>query len=246
MGIIRFYLALIVLLAHAGFGLRTIGALAAVQALFILSGMYMAAVYTSKYSLIPKSIKYFYLNRVVRLYPTYIILTLLTAAYYLATGGGADETQNRLFDLFEKASDFTRTELAIVYSSILLLVGQDFLSVHEPYHFMLPVRQSWSMASELLFYATVPLLFRYMTLKRCLLGFAILMGVKFALAREFDWRASYFSPVGNFGYFLLGYGAYLISVHPPVEAFKARYGMVLNRGASSDTRHADFFWRSQF
>lgn len=230
MGIVRFYLALIVLLAHAGFGLSTIGALAAVQAFFVLSGMYMAAVYTSKYSLIPKSVQFFYLNRVFRLYPTYIILTLLTAAYYLATGGWADETQNHLFDLFEKAGDVTRSELTIVWSSIILLVGQDFLSVHEPYHFMLPVRQSWSIASELLFYVTVPLLFRHMTLKRCLVGFSVLMGVKFALLRGYDWRASYFSPVGNFGYFLLGYGAYLISVHPAVEAFKTRYGVVMKRG----------------
>lgn len=230
MGIIRFSLALIVLMAHAGFGLRTIGALAAVQAFFILSGMYMAAVYTSKYSLVSKSAQDFYLNRVLRLYPTYFILTILTAAYFVATGGGEDVAQYRLFDLFEKSGTVTRTELAMLWFSVITLFGQDFLSVYEPYHFMLPVRQSWSIATELLFYASVPLLFRHTTLKWCLVGFTVLMGVKLALLKGYDWRASYFLPVGNFGYFLLGYGAYLISAHPRVEAFKAQCCVILKQG----------------
>jgi peptidoglycan/LPS O-acetylase OafA/YrhL len=132
--------------------------------------------------------------------------------------------------LFEKADEVTSAVLATTWVSIVVLFGQDLLSVHEPYHFMLPVRQSWSIASELLFYVMVPLLFRHMTLKMCLVGFAVLMGVKLALLRGYDWRASYFFPVGNFGYFLLGYGAYLISVHPAVEAFKTRYRVVMKRG----------------
>jgi peptidoglycan/LPS O-acetylase OafA/YrhL len=229
MGAVRFFLALIVLMAHAGLSVHTIGSLAAVQAFFILSGMYMAAVYTAKYSRVPRSARDFYLNRVLRLYPTYLILFALTFCCFRLMGTADPVVKDQLFDLFQRSQEVSGFERSLLWGSVITLVGQDFLSVHEPFHYMLPVRQSWSIATELLFYASVPLLFRYVNLKRCLVGFAALLGVKFVLFNGYGWRASYFLPVGNFAYFLLGYGAYLLSVNQRVEAFKASCNIVLKR-----------------
>lgn len=96
----------------------------------------------------------------------------------MAFGPGADSASHHLYGLFEKAREVSAAALAGIWLSISVLLGQDVISVYEPHHLMLPVRQSWSIASELVFYATVLVLFRHTTLPRGLAGFAALMAVK--------------------------------------------------------------------
>ncbi|MCB1539198.1 MAG: acyltransferase [Rhodospirillales bacterium] len=221
MGFVRFFLALLVLVSHTGYAMRDIGPLAAVEAFFVLSGLYMAAVYTTRYSRIENGARLFYLNRFLRLYPTYALLVLVTAACAFAVRGQPGDYRH-VFDLFHAQPDIGTTTLASVWASVVAIFGQDILSVAEPLHFLLPVRQGWSIASELLFYASVPLLFRYMSVFRCAVGVVVFMVIKYALLYYGGWRMAYFLPVGNFAYFLLGYGLYLVSVDPRVEAIKAR------------------------
>ncbi|MBN9114179.1 MAG: acyltransferase, partial [Pandoraea sp.] len=77
-------LALIVLTSHVGLGGGSIGALASVQVFFVLSGVYMAAVWQVKYCHLSSGAWHFYLNRALRLWPTYILLLLLTWLTYAA------------------------------------------------------------------------------------------------------------------------------------------------------------------
>ena len=85
MGYIRYVLALIVVFSHSGcLFFNSVGAYAAVQIFFLMSGIYMAAVYTKKYSLFVDGRLKFYLNRFYRLYPTYLAVLLLTLLVYLA------------------------------------------------------------------------------------------------------------------------------------------------------------------
>lgn len=245
MGAIRCVLAIIVLLSHAGFPAKTIGALASVQAFFVLSGIYMAAVYTTRYGLMPRGAILFYLNRFMRLWPTYLMLLALTALAYVALGQ-PDDGDDRIFDLFRALrNEGLTTSNATMLALSILFFGQDFVSVSEPHHLMLPVRQSWSIASELLFYLTVPLLFRIRSWQPLLVAFALLMVLKLTLL-SIDWRLSYFLPFGNFGYFALGYGLYLLFNEPQIDEFReelSRYRPLLVAGVLVATI---FFGESSF
>lgn len=226
MGAVRFVLASIVLAFHAGFGSRTVGGLGSVEAFFVLSGTYMAAVYQTKYSLISDGIRQFYFNRLLRLWPIYIFSVVLTLAAYLGLGHPL-ESGTHFFDIF---SDIERTGIDTVHVFVLvlsvILVGQDFSSVNEHVQLLLPVRQSWSIASEILFYLAVPLAFRQLSWKILFSGFAVLMGLKYILLTMLSWRYSYFLPIGNFGYFLLGGAIYDLSRKQQMEQFKEKFGVL--------------------
>lgn len=137
MGVVRFLLAIIVVLAHAGFPMESIRALGSVQAFFVLSGVYMAAVWTTKYGVLERGARYFYLNRIMRLWPTYLFLLLLTFAAYKLFGAqlsGDDE----LFNLFEAldAQGVNGTPGIMLFLSVTLF-GQDIASVNESVHYLL-------------------------------------------------------------------------------------------------------------
>jgi peptidoglycan/LPS O-acetylase OafA/YrhL len=244
MGLIRFTLALIVLAGHAGLWSHSIGSRASVQVFFVLSGIYMAAVYTTKYSHAEHSARTFYLNRALRLWPTYLFLLALTALVWIIAGDAIGNSE-LIFDLF------TDPGPATLWMGLLsvILFGQDIASVSEPLHYLLPVRQSWSIGSELLFYLTVPLILNKPRPSAYFLGFVVLMAFKlWALRYTDDDRLSYFFPLGNYGYFLLGCGLYFVSTDVRVENVKrilARFrwllvaallGVLLYAGESSFER----------
>lgn len=220
MGIIRFALALIVVASHTGYSYQSIGALASVQAFFVLSGVYMAAVYTSKYSLRERGAIYFYYNRALRLWPTYIALLALTILVYWVFGATITN-DSKLFNLFEYfKSQTSNNEKALIIYLSLFLIGQDVISVSESFHYLLPVRQSWSIASEMLFYSIVPLIFSRKPFVFYILSFLFFIVIKYLFLTHYGWRYSYFLPLGNFGYFILGCGLYHISSHPLIDQIK--------------------------
>jgi peptidoglycan/LPS O-acetylase OafA/YrhL len=222
MGIIRFALAIVVVLGHVGYGAQTIGGLASVQAFFVLSGIYMAAVYRSKYGAMPNGALTFFYNRALRLWPTYLLLLVLTLVAYIAFGRpqSGDMEIFRLFRSIEQEG-ITQMNGLMLFLSVVLF-GQDVASVVEPMHLMLPVRQSWSIASELLFYLSVPFLARNARWKLLLGSFVLLMALKYALLVGVDWRYSYFLPFGNFGYFALGFGLFHLFLEPGPEAIRSK------------------------
>lgn len=222
MGYLRFYLALTVVMCHASYAWPGIGGCGAVEAFFVLSGLYMAAVYEAKYSVLANGARVFYLNRFLRLYPTYLFLLAFTGLCYLAMrASGAVEYPGGLFQLFTDSAALPDLKKWFVWISAFTLFGQDFQSVDVDLHYMLPVRQSWSIATELMFYLTVPFLFRVMTWKRALTAAVIFFAIKTGLSVK-DWRLAYFLPVGNFGYFLFGYALYGLSTHAVIEKVKAQ------------------------
>jgi len=160
------------------------------------------------------------LNRALRLWPTYILLLLLTWLTYAALHRPATG-DDFIFELFR---DLDRTGFDRLNSLMTILTvflfGQDIASVRESLQFMLPVRQSWSIASELLFYLAVPLIFRVRAGIWYFVGFATLIVLKCTLTTWGDWRASYFLPFGNFGYFLLGIGLYFLIEQPAFQPFR--------------------------
>ena len=87
MGIIRFILAVSVVVAHANssaiFGLKLVPSAIAVQAFYIISGFYMSLILNEKYVHQPNWYRLFITNRFLRLFPTYWIVLVLTLLFSL-------------------------------------------------------------------------------------------------------------------------------------------------------------------
>src|SRR5574340_1067478 len=79
MGILRFILALTVIIAHSEplYGFVFIEKVMAVQSFYIISGFYMAFILNEKY-VGPGSYRIFITNRILRLYPAYWCILGLT------------------------------------------------------------------------------------------------------------------------------------------------------------------------
>src|SRR3954451_14766869 len=78
MGSLRLYLALSVVLAHFGIPLGFPTSDVAVQSFFVISGFYMALVLNEKYG--PGCYWLFISNRLLRLWPTYAVVLVLSFA----------------------------------------------------------------------------------------------------------------------------------------------------------------------
>lgn len=94
MGVIRLLLAVSVVLAHTSslFDFRFVGGKLAVELFYIISGFYMALVLTEKYNM-KNSYKLFITNRMLKLYPIYwvvAILTILLSISIVISSGGND------------------------------------------------------------------------------------------------------------------------------------------------------------
>lgn len=171
MGLIRVLLALAVLLSHLPLARYHIlsGGLA-VQAFFIISGFYMALVLDGKY----RDAGLFYSNRLLRLAPTYLIMLVLGAVVLFALKASVTASPELMATLF-------RNPLSAVVMVVenIVVVGQDLLFwfriddqgglVFDAYADPakasigwqgLLAPQSWSLSTELMFYAIAPFVTR--------------------------------------------------------------------------------------
>ena len=84
MGLLRLLLALSVVLYHAGLigGYNIANQIIAVNAFFVISGFYMSLVLSTKYNF-PNSYSLFVSNRLLRIYPIYWLVLLMTFAFVL-------------------------------------------------------------------------------------------------------------------------------------------------------------------
>jgi len=174
MGMVRVALAMAVVLSHlpmASFKFLSGGL--AVQSFFIVSGFYMSLVLDGKY----RDTGLFYSNRLLRLFPTYIVMCALTTI--AIWGFNASPTASP--ELFAQMFQDPATAAVLILQNITML-GQDLLfwfSVAPDGALVLDVSgplpdedtivgwqgllvpQSWSLSMELLFYAMAPFLARW-------------------------------------------------------------------------------------
>jgi peptidoglycan/LPS O-acetylase OafA/YrhL len=176
MGLLRFLLALAVILEHTSagslWGLKLTGGTVAVQTFFIISGFYMALILNEKY-IGAGSYRLFITNRLLRLLPAYwmvLIVTIIFTALAWMFLGKTGKLQ--LFASYWGGLDIS-TKVFLVFANIGL-VGQDwamFLGLdtsgllypvadfHQsvpPLHSFLFVPQAWSLGVELTFYLMAP------------------------------------------------------------------------------------------
>mgnify|MGYP001262799810 CR=1 FL=1 len=166
MGSVRTLLAISVVFAHS-YGFMFVGGPLAVQLFYIISGFLISYILVEAKNY--TSLKGFYKNRFLRLYPIYWIVALATFAYYFVGGLILNNDLGSISII--KQLDFTGS-LALIASNILL-VGQDWIMFtafndgifHLTNDFRetdvnvwqgLLVPQAWTLGVEISFYLLAP------------------------------------------------------------------------------------------
>ena len=182
MGILRFLLAITVVLAHSSpiFGFSFVSAPIAVQSFYIISGFYMTLILNEKYVGVNGSYKLFISNRFLRLYPIYWIVLFLTVAYCIAIAVHSHGKHWGNLDIYAahfdsmSFSSFTFlvfTNLFLFLQDVVMFLGLNTTTGHlfptanfketNPmlYEFLL-IPQAWTIGIEIAFYLIAPFLVR--------------------------------------------------------------------------------------
>lgn len=232
MGILRFLLAISVIIAHtsliAGFGL--VGGQVAVETFFIISGFYISLILNEKYIGKNNSYWLFLSNRLLRILPVYwiiliitIICALLIPNYRQPNTGGLSaywEYANKLapstwfylgvVNLFAFFQD-TILFLGVNLQSGDLFYTHSFALTNPKLYQFSVIPQAWSIGIELLFYVIAPFILRRgWPVIISLMSLSILFKI-YGLLNGFSsdpWTYRFFP--FELGYFLMGTLAYFI------------------------------------
>jgi peptidoglycan/LPS O-acetylase OafA/YrhL len=166
MGSLRTLFAISVVILHEGVGNALIGGRNAVQLFYVVSGFLISYILVESKSY--KSVRAFYLNRALRLYPIYAAVAILTLCAYVAL-----RHTPRVQAFFEVYREAPVSAIALLAVSNVVLFGQDwtnFLAVKAgtlvfSSNFLdsdilvyrgLIVPQAWTLGLELSFYLIAP------------------------------------------------------------------------------------------
>lgn len=218
MGLLRFLLAVSVLIAHSGplLGLRIAGGDVAVQIFFIISGFYMSLILARKYPPDDRGRRLFWQNRILRLFPAYLVVLLASVLLHLLLFWGFNIRAGALAEWLESGPRLDPAAWAWLALSNMLIVGQDVLmflglapgpagELHLTPHaaamtkgtyVFLFVPQAWTIAVELLFYACAPFLLRLRTSR-----LVLLIGVSLLLRGAVQWGLGWNGGKWSYGFF---------------------------------------------
>jgi peptidoglycan/LPS O-acetylase OafA/YrhL len=182
MGLIRFLLAISVVIEHSRqiFGFELVGGQIAVQAFYIISGFYMTLILSEKYVGKNNSYRLFISNRLLKLYPIYWTVLLLTifaslGVYLLSSG----ENMGKLQAYYEYAQFMDLITLfflilaniIVIFQDTIMFLGldtesgnlfftPDFRQTTPASYSFLIVHQAWTIGIEITFYLIAPFLVR--------------------------------------------------------------------------------------
>ena len=124
MGLLRFFLATTVVVAHSSsiFGFTFIGGVASVQIFFMISGFYMGLVLNEKYS--KNNLRAFYMNRFLKIFPMYLIV-LLFILFLFFVSGLIFYDNIRLDDIFYAFTNFPLITLLYIFVSNTFIIFSD-------------------------------------------------------------------------------------------------------------------------
>jgi peptidoglycan/LPS O-acetylase OafA/YrhL len=222
MGILRFLLALSVVIIHSApfLGLQLVSGTSAVQGFFIVSGFYMSMILNEKYPASANGNWLFYSNRFLRIYPTYWVTLSIAVLVALIFPYGIIANWKMAI------SNYDWSTLLYLVVSNLTLIGIDlgnFLRIQggelfwtanftafspAPHSFDF-IPQAWTLGIEIVVYAVAPFLFRRSL--KVLIVLAIMSFIARAVVFEWGYPADPWSvrflPF-EFGLFVLGAIAY--------------------------------------
>jgi peptidoglycan/LPS O-acetylase OafA/YrhL len=185
MGIIRFILAISVVLTHSRefFGFNLLGGPLSVQAFFIISGFYMTLILNEKY-IGRDSYGLFITNRFMRIFPLYLIvavaaLTFSWISFKYPGGVSPSSLFPNVFEMYSKHYDSINipgfvflifTNIFIFFQDVVMFLGlntsgdlfftPDFRTTDPRLYSFLVIPQAWSVAVELTFYLIAPFIVR--------------------------------------------------------------------------------------
>lgn len=182
MGLLRFLLAISVALSHSSsiFGFHLFNTEVAVKAFFIISGFYMTLILNEKYIGINGSYKLFITNRLLRLFPIYWIVLLLTILYSVFLSIYTDGNDLGSFTCYADYWNIMSlgSFIYLVFTNLFLFLQDTvmFLSLDtnnghlfftsnfrdntpELYTFLI-IPQAWTVGVEITFYIIAPFLVR--------------------------------------------------------------------------------------
>lgn len=162
MGSLRLLLALLVLLSHADFRILQLNpGVTAVIGFYLISGYVMAGLVERHYAA-PHRMPWFYLDRLLRLMPQYLIYAAAVLVWQLWTGArtlflARDPTWGDLFN-----------NLTVVPLNFYMYNGSDQYTLIPP---------AWSLGAELQFYLLAPAMLIWPRLGLALAGASLLVHV---------------------------------------------------------------------
>jgi peptidoglycan/LPS O-acetylase OafA/YrhL len=232
MGLLRFLLSICVVTSHCGsfFNFPMMTGDVAVQIFYIISGFYMSIILNEKYNVKRNSYKLFITNRLLRLYPVYIIVLLLTIVLFWVGSVKSNGLYHGKLDLYFQTDLSMSALLTLIFTNIFI-VGQDILMFlglnlesgnlfftsnfhkHDPQlHTFLFIPQAWTLSVEIFFYAVAPFLITkgirkviIFILISLIIRFFIVYGLGF---NNDPWGNRFFP--NELLFFLLGYLSYYI------------------------------------
>ena len=253
MGLIRLLLALAVLVGHSWQirGLSFVTPSFAVSIFFAISGFYMALVLNRKYEASARGTRLFWSNRLLRLFPSYWAVLLLTLAVYGGSVGFGSAPLASTFQanfpwlqhhtlgslapwsvlLFVFVNLFVIGQDITLFSSVApngsLSFGANVIGSPSAAHRFLLVPQAWSISLELMFYAIAPFM-----LRRRLRVLLLLLGASAALRlalilvglHKDPWTYRFFPTA--LACFLLGAISYRLAGPATTWHLRARVGLV--------------------
>jgi len=182
MGIIRFLLAISVVIAHTSsvYGFNLVGGQIAVQAFYMISGFYMTLILNEKYIGRNNSYKLFITNRLLRLYPIYwtvLIITVLgSVGVFVFSSGQSLGMLQPYYDnisIMDMKSLFflVLSNIIMLFQDIVMFLGLDtasgnlyftenFRQTNPPLYTFLLVPQAWTIGIEITFYLIAPFIVR--------------------------------------------------------------------------------------
>jgi len=245
MGLLRLILAISVVIAHTSeiFGIGLVGGQAAVQAFYIISGFYMTLILNEKYIGRNNSYKLFITNRLLRLFPIYwtiLIITVLVSVFMFiySSGGTAGKFQPYIdhFDSLNVVSFLFLifSNIMIIFQDIVMFLGldtatgwlfftADYSQTDPMLHRFLIIPQAWTIGVEITFYLIAPFLVRRKIAIICVLVFLSLLLRILLLSNglKYDPWSYRFFPT-ELMFFLLGTIAY--HVYKKVDTLNIRTG----------------------
>lgn len=247
MGLVRYILAITVLINHTGalYGLTFVDAYLAIKVFFIISGFYMALILSEKY-VGPGRYRIFITNRLLRLFPTYWLTLALSVfmslAFWILVRKGM-----LLAPWITRESTLNPVSLLAFIGVNLSIFGQDalFFSFVDPatgglvfardalYQalpawFFLVIPQAWTLSLEMTFYLLAPFLVTRRSAVLLALVAACAALRLYLAARGFPldpWKQRFFP--AESGFFLLGILSYRIHARLRIRELPRRLGLGL-------------------
>jgi peptidoglycan/LPS O-acetylase OafA/YrhL len=232
MGLLRFLLAVSVIIAHSQpyHGLTFVGGPMAVEAFFIISGFYITMILNEKYLAGKGSYWLFISNRFLRLYPFYWVVMVVTVIIALvAPNYNNTSVMNHLANYEAYGDKLSLTtwvflifsHITIFLQDVTLFMGLNLetgnLYLTHSFHNtgvkvfqLMMVGQAWSISLELMFYLVAPFIVRNkkLVVSLMLASFALKYYGHYHGYGDDPWSYRFFP--FELGYFLLGSIAYFL------------------------------------